>query len=526
MKLTLWTYEGPPHVGAMRVATAMKGLHLVLHAPQGDTYADLLFTMIERRDHRPPVTFTTFRASDLGGDTAGLFKSAAQSAFDRFKPQAMLVGSSCTAELIQDDPGGLASTMGLDCPVVALDLPSYSRKENFGADETFLALVRALAKPMARTEAITCNLLGATALGFRHRDDVAEITALLAKMGVTVNVCAPLGATPNDLTRMGQAHFNVLLYPETGEGAARYMERAFGQPFTKCIPIGVAATREFIREVAAITGLSAKVDEAGLRQPWWSASVDSTYLTGKRVFLFGDATHVITAARIAAEEIGFTVVGMGCYNREQARPLRAAAAKHGVEPLISDDYLEVEAAIAAAAPELILGTQMERHIAKRLGIPCAVISAPVHVQDFPARYSPQMGFEGANVIFDTWIHPLVMGLEEHLLTMFREDFEFHDAAGASHHGGKAIARVEDAPTPAVAALAAAVAASAPAPATVPVVAPSGEIRWLPDAERELKKIPFFVRGVAKRNTERFAAGKGIADITVDTLYEAKAHYAR
>ena len=85
---------------------------------------------------------------------------------------------------------------------------------------------------------------------------------------------------------------------------------------------------------------------------------------------------------------------------------------------------------------MILGTQMERHIAKRLGIPCAVISAPVHVQDFPARYSPQMGFEGANVIFDTWVHPLVMGLEEHLLTMFREDFEFHDAAGPSHHGGQ------------------------------------------------------------------------------------------
>jgi light-independent protochlorophyllide reductase subunit B len=90
---------------------------------------------------------------------------------------------------------------------------------------------------------------------------------------------------------------------------------------------------------------------------------------------------------------------------------------------------------------MILGTQMERHIGKRLGIPCAVISAPVHVQDFPARYSPQMGIEGANVIFDTWVHPLVMGLEEHLLHMFREDFEFHDAAGASHHhGGKAVAR--------------------------------------------------------------------------------------
>ncbi|MGQ2931635.1 MAG: hypothetical protein ACT6Q3_14270, partial [Sphingopyxis sp.] len=44
------TYEGPPHVGAMRVATGMTDVHYLLHAPQGDTYADLLFTMIERRD--------------------------------------------------------------------------------------------------------------------------------------------------------------------------------------------------------------------------------------------------------------------------------------------------------------------------------------------------------------------------------------------------------------------------------------------------------------------------------------------
>ena len=53
MQLTLWTYEGPPHVGAMRIATAMEGLHYVLHAPQGDTYADLLFTMIERQQQAP-----------------------------------------------------------------------------------------------------------------------------------------------------------------------------------------------------------------------------------------------------------------------------------------------------------------------------------------------------------------------------------------------------------------------------------------------------------------------------------------
>ncbi len=37
-----------------------------------------------------------------------------------------------------------------------------------------------------------------------------------------------------------------------------------------------------------------------------------------------------------------------------------------------------------------------------------------------------MGWEGANVIFDDWVHPLMMGLEEHLIDMFKHDFEFVD----------------------------------------------------------------------------------------------------
>ena len=513
MKLSVWTYEGPPHVGALRVATGMKGLHYVLHAPQGDTYADLLFTMIERRNHRPPVTYTTFQARDLGADTAKLFKKSCQDAYDRFKPRAMIIGASCTAELIQDDPGGMAETMGLPCPVIPLELPSYQRKENFGADETFFQIVKALAKPMERSAHVSCNLIGATGLGFRHRDDVTEITALLEEMGISVNVCAPYGATPDEITRLGAAHFNVLMYPETGESACRWMERELEQPFTKVVPIGVGATRDFVAEVAALAGVAPRVDESRLRQPWYSRSVDSTYLTDKRVFIFGDGTHVAAAARIARDEMGFEVVGLGCYNREMARPIRTLAKEYGVEALITDDYLDVEERIQSLAPEMILGTQMERHIGKRLGIPCAMISAPMHVQDFPARYSPQMGLEGANVIFDTWVHPLVMGLEEHLLHMFREDFEFHDDAGASHHGHATKARQPEK-------------AEEPPAAAQPETADSAEIIWLADAERELKKIPFFVRGKARRNTENFAAERGLQQIDVETLYDAKAHYAR
>ncbi len=545
MKLTMWTYEGPPHVGAMRIAASMQGVHYVLHAPQGDTYADLLFTMIERQDKRPPVSYTTFQARDLGGDTAQLVKTCAQQAFDRFAPDVLLVGESCTAELLQDQAGHLAATLGLPVPVVPLELPAYTKKENWGTSETLYRLVRSLLldqvpppgtpRPSpAMTRAPRANILGPTSLGFRCRDDVVEITRLVAQLGIEINATVPLGASADDIRRLPDADFNIDLYPETSRATALWLEKSFGQPRTTVVPIGLSATREFIAQVAQLAGVDAtpvlsheqpgvaSLSASQARMQWYARSVDSTYLTGKRVFIFGDATHAIAAARIAREDMGFTVVGLGTFSREFARDVRDAAKVHGVEALISDDYLEVEAAISAAAPELVLGTQMERHIAKRLGIACAVISTPIHVQDVPARYSPVMGFEGANVLFDSWVHPLVMGLEEHLLQMFRDDFEFHDGAAASHLPRTARpAAAAGQP----AANAPAIDATAVAP-EVPTAAATAQPRWTAEGEQELRKIPFFVRNKARRNTERFAAERGLTQISVETLYEAKAHFGR
>ena len=332
MQLTVWTYEGPPHIGAMRVATGMTGLHYVLHAPQGDTYADLLFTMIERRNasgRRSPT-----RRSRRGTSAATrpeLFKTATREAYERFKPQAMIVGASCTAELIQDDPGGLANALNLPIPVVAVRIAGLSEEGELGRGRDVLpARARNLAG--ARRERVVaarpkCNILGPTALGFRHRDDVREISSLLARIGIDVAMVAPLGATPADLTRLGEADFNVVLYPETAMPAAQWLEKNHGQPFTRTVPIGVNATREFIAEAARLAGVdaSALLAEDASRLPWYSRSVDSTYLTGKRVFIFGDATHVVAAARIAATELGFKVVGLGTYAREFAREVREAA---------------------------------------------------------------------------------------------------------------------------------------------------------------------------------------------------------
>jgi light-independent protochlorophyllide reductase subunit B len=91
--------------------------------------------------------------------------------------------------------------------------------------------------------------------------------------------------------------------------------------------------------------------------------------------------------------------------------------------------------------------------------------------------------------------------------MFKGDFEFHDGAMPSHLGH----------------------ATAPAKENLdklPAMAPSknGAPAWESDAEKELNKIPFFVRGKARRNTESYAVEQGLMSITLETLYDAKAHF--
>jgi light-independent protochlorophyllide reductase subunit B len=100
----------------------------------------------------------------------------------------------------------------------------------------------------------------------------------------------------------------------------------------------------------------------------------------------------------------------------------------------------------------------------------------------------------------------MMGLEEHLIGMFRHDFEFVD--GHLSHLEGASAAAEAAPL------------ASPQPVT------AGELHWSADGEAELAKIPFFVRGKVRKNTEAFARDKGLTAIDSEALYEAKAFFSR
>ena len=141
---------------------------------------------------------------------------------------------------------------------------------------------------------------------------------------------------------------------------------------------------------------------------------------------------------------------------------------------------------------------MERHVGKRLDIPCGVISAPVHIQNFPLGYRPFLGYEGTNQIADLVYNSFNLGMEYHLLQIFGG----HDSVVNEIDTTK--------------------------PSSSSILVSEGDKStkvevnlWSPEGLAELNKVPGFVRGKVKRNTEKYALQNNQSVITVEVMYAAK-----
>jgi light-independent protochlorophyllide reductase subunit B len=198
----------------------------------------------------------------------------------------------------------------------------------------------------------------------------------------------------------------------------------------------------------------------------------------------------------------------------------------GVLPdlLVTDRFQEVAARIAELRPDLVCGTQMERHACRKLDIPCMVIAPPTHIENHLLSYRPFLGFEGADVIADEVYTTATLGMEKHLIDLFGDaglEYEQVEAqgerteirdpgptsgdqgAGSSDSGSESNleSRIAD--------------------FRPPLTANPGLPVWDAAAQSMLKKIPFFVRGRVQQRIERYASEHGVATITTDLVLEAK-----
>lgn len=503
MKLAYWMYAGPAHIGTLRIATSFKNVHAIMHAPLGDDYFNVMRSMLEReRDFTPVTTSVVDRNVLARGSQEKVVDNIVRKDKEE-KPDLIVLTPTCTSSILQEDLENFVERASLDAKgdVMLADVNHYRVNELQAADRTLHQIVEFYIKkarkkgelPEGKTEKPSVNIIGISTLGFHNQHDCTELKRLMADLGIEVNEVIPEGASVHNLKNLPRAWFNLVPYRELGLTASRYLESEFEMPYVDITPMGVVETARCIRKIQqTINALGGNVDYEEYidnqtrfvsQAAWFSRSIDCQNLTGKKVVVFGDNTHAAAITKVLAREMGINVVLAGTYCKYDADWFREQVGEWCDEILISDNNGDIGDAIARIEPSAIFGTQMERHVGKRLDIPCGVIAAPIHIQNFPVGYRPYMGYEGANQLVDLIYNSFTLGMEDHLL----EIFGGHDTKEAIHKG----------------------------------ISADSDLNWTKDARAELNKVPGFVRGKVKRNTEKFARDRNIGEITVEVMYAAK-----
>ncbi len=530
MRLAFWLYEGTALHGISRVTNSMKNVHTVYHAPQGDDYITATYTMLERTPQFPGLSISVVRGQDLARGESRL-PSTLQQVEEHYNPEMIVVAPSCSTALLQEDLEQLSRHSGVDPgKVFVYDVNPFRIQEHEAAEGLFTELVKRSAQPQTLTEKPSVNLLGFTSLGFHLRSDLTSLRRILRTLGIEVNVVAPWGAGMGDLARLPSAWVNVVPYHEMGAGAAKYLREKFGMPMLAGAPMGVNPTLKWIEDLLSqindiarerglpllempdLTAFSLDGLSAPSGVPWFARTADMESFSGKRAFVFGDATHTVGMVKFLKDELGMQIIGAGTYLSRHADWVRSELEGYLPEPLmVTDQFQEVARKIEDEMPELVCGTQMERHSCRKLDVPCMVISTPTHIENHLIAYYPILGFEGADILADRVYTSCKLGLEKHLIDFFGDaGLEYEDDAEAAGPSAKGHGDAESGES---AAGRGSVASS---------LASEGDgMPWTDDAEKMLRKVPFFVRKKVRKNTENYAREIGETTISGDVFRQAK-----
>ena len=503
MKLAYWMYAGPAHIGTLRVATSFKNVHAIMHAPIGDDYFNVMRSMLSREKDFTPVTTSVV-------DRHVLARGSQEKVVDNIirkdaeeHPDLIVLTPTCTSSILQEDLENFVQRAQIEAKgdVLLADVNHYRVNELQAADRTLHQIVQFYIEKArkkgdiatAKTEKPSVNIIGISTLGFHNNHDCTELKRLMADLGIEVNDIIPEGASVHNLKNLPKAWFNLVPYRELGMMTAEYLEQEFGMPYIDITPMGVVETARCIRKIQQVINAQggsvdydAYIENQTLnvsQAAWFSRSIDCQNLTGKKAVVFGDSTHAAAITKVLSREMGIHVVWAGTFCKYDEEWFREQVSGYCDEVIITDDHGVIGDAVARVEPSAIFGTQMERHVGKRLDIPCGVISSPIHVQNFPIGYKPFLGYEGTNQLVDLIYNSFTLGMEDHLL----EIFGGHDTKEVITRGMSA----------------------------------DSDMNWSKDGTAELNKIPGFVRGKVKRNTEKFARDRGIELITAEVLYAAK-----
>jgi nitrogenase molybdenum-iron protein alpha/beta subunit len=371
--------------GAAQTALGVTGCCTIAHSPQGCyLLVDAAFGWQDADYTETHILSTKLCEDEIvhgGEDTLARTILEAQ----ELEVPIMFVISACGPEIVGDDIVAVCEDMRsqVNFEIVPIESAGFRGNQNDGTDIALDAILKRLTTPIGeKTPNSVCLVAPHANSNPSWGGDLAWVKNILSQMGVKVLATLTHDTALTEFQDVARAETSIVLSHDAGQKAADYLAREYGteQLFADLpLPVGFTNTRRWLSELGRRFG--AEKTAAKLINEGEKMVVEQCRRKGLEQFFM----HRAPAAVVADATVGIPLLHFIAEDLEMIPELLCLrsclpGAKEILEQELKEldlkpriiynaDVYQSKLAIGEAKPEIVFGSNIERHATEELGIP-------------------------------------------------------------------------------------------------------------------------------------------------------------
>ena len=388
--------------GALKVIGAIEGLVPIVHASAGcSIQSRLLENTLSGKNGKFSKGWKETSSTNLiekhvvFGGTARL-REQIKNTVKVLNGELYMVVTGCVPEVVGDDVQAMIKeARDQDFPVFGIGTPGFKGNVCNGYEYAVKGIIDNI--DLVKQDIDFSGIKIVNILGIIPSQDLfweGNLTALentLDILGLQTNKLFGLGQGINNWQALRHAKLNIVVSP-WGINIAGYLEEKYNIPYLNFgwLPVGAEDTSDLIYSVAEklnidTSALTLKIEKEQAKTKYQLQKVADHYFKfdfQKEIAIVGETSIVTGISRFLQNTFGQIIKDI-IITDNPADELRQYITESlnkatGNSPKVSftDSGNEIDNILLKSKPELILGSSLEQHSAKTLGIPIIKISSP------------------------------------------------------------------------------------------------------------------------------------------------------
>ncbi len=257
-------------LGAMQTVQAIDRALPILHSGPG--CAQKLSDTTGSSGYFSPNIFpcTSINEKDVVFGGVKKLNSTIENSLKVIDADLYVVLTGCIPEIVGDDSGEVVSRFeDADKPVLYAPTAGFKGNNYKGHEQVVDAIIDQYLQKSDKTEKGLVNIWA----DVPYQDlfwlgNIRELEKLIREIGLTPNTIFGFKRGIDNINKIPEAEFNLLVSPWVGIGNMKKMERKLGIPYLHypTLPIGATETSKFLREVGKFAGVAEEKVEAVIKE--------------------------------------------------------------------------------------------------------------------------------------------------------------------------------------------------------------------------------------------------------------------